>query len=370
MQVIEQRIKEYIAGIDTTQYGGATNTYTVYVKDQKKKYVKVQGLKPNKDYTFLVCGMDLTGKTYGVPAFTTFSTGASSWNARQNTAWEMKYEGVSLYENNYYSKIHMDVEPSSLEQFFVGVYPQDEISSYGSEEDFLMSAVEQYREKLRQWDPQSFWKQDYALHDKTFDYYTHLDINASYVAYAIGLNKDGSMTGNYAKSEPFDVDAYPRLDNYKYLVYPSYKDWNVSNDKEAQNRTIRISEEVRNESVKMYFTDFSILYRFVANFNPVNGALSIFPQEVRQNTILKIDNVSQRGNMTVKGWYAPTPGDTLFVSSGEIAHAELLSDGRYQFSSPSGTPNSGMGYVLVQSDGKSLMLPGSAISFPFYITKQ
>ena len=363
---ISQAISQYVADIDD-------DNWWQYVKDQRKRIIKVGGLAGRQSYTCVVFGYSETG-LYGTPASITFTTEDGEWNAQEQTDWQLTYNAATIWKHNYYSDISVTMPDDCTEQYFVTEYETSAIESKGSIEEFISFAIDDYRQRIVNADEQSFWKEDLMPRSGSSHHYAHLSVGTEYTAFAIGLKSDGTPTGHYAKSEPFTVAKYPMTPYYQSLLYKSYVStpWELRSNDGQTSQSVKLKELSRNESLAIEWESLQhgALNCFETGYSPEDGSLTIKSQLTNASTTDRIDGTKTgkivSGEMHVVGWYINEQGDTLISQQADIARGERQDDGTYLFWQSFPGYRVGMGYVIYQkSDGSPILLHHTAINLPF-----
>ena len=358
---VQQAISEYLASNSSPS-----------LKEQKKKVIKLSGLAPHTTYTYIVFGLTNEHDLYGVTASITFATGDARWRAQVNDNWTVTYHGATLYSNNYYSHISVDVAEGSDEAYFVTDYMRDDVDSYDTEEAFISFAVDDHNRHWQAASKDDFWKEDFELYTASSQHYAHLLPTVEYVTYAIGLTSDGRPTGHYAKSEPYKVDAYPMLPAYQLLFYKSIVNskWVLENEETGQQQECTLKEYTRNQSFGMCWDalTYNSLNRFEVLFSPTDQSLTINQCETDHGGVERIDGNIVSGDIHIMGWQKTEHGDTVLSQSPVITRGELQGES-WLFKSAFTTGSSGMAYVIFKKDGTYIIHPHACISFPFIMRK-
>ena len=357
---VRQAVADYVAAIDTTIY--KDYSYLMHIKEQKKKIIRLVGLKPCTDYTYIVFGMDEHGRTYGTTGTVTFTTENNLWEVMENDAWQLNYQGYALYRFDYYSRIHVSVAEDCNESFFVCDYPTSVIETYGTDAALIAASVEEYKIQLETGTPSEAY--NLGLFTESNDHYAFLQEQTEYISYAIGISPDGKPTGRYAKSRPYTTGRYPELAEYGQLTTYRNK-WYLSDDGGTTEKEIKISEGQRNRSVRAYQKDFSALYRFTMDYSIYDHSLSLSAQKLSSYYSVKIDGKTRSGELDIMGWNVDAKGDTLLSRYGRLAEGQRLEDGSYTFTSATGLADSGIAYVLIPINDEPVILSGSVLAFPF-----
>lgn len=178
-----------------------------------------------------------------------FKTTERQWSAVINENWSIKYLGNALYNNGYYSKVKVNVNKSSTDHYFVFECDIDTYNTFTNEEDFIGYAIEEFKKEHIGDDEneQDFWLLEDFLAIESIYYYHYLDPN-DYIAYAIGVNPDGSPSGLYVKSEPFSVKEYKATEGFDNLLS---NEWKITNNEDVTYNNIRFEKLKVNQSLLM-----------------------------------------------------------------------------------------------------------------------
>lgn len=340
------------------------------LKSQRKKVIPIKGLSPNNTYTYIAFGIDEEGQLYGTPAHAEFTTTAGQFVAIENPNWEITYQGPDLYDNGYYSKYFIKVTGEPTEHYFIFDCKADFLESFTSEEDLIIHAIEDFKEKHLDEDEfvnEDFWIDESFVLQGSYFYYHVLD-EGEYVAYAIGINLDGTPTGHYVKTPVFQVQEYPAVESYSELLINPWQITNLYNDSIKYN--VRFEKLKVNQSLLMYGWG-DLPYPLVVNFNQNKSEMIIYPQLVARNVLLNIDGINVTGDLYLKGWHQSNSSDKIGLTTKSYA----LTTGKkysawYGFTTSylvNLMPINGITYVLRTSDDREIVLQNTKMEIPFWL---
>lgn len=349
------------------------------VKNQRKKVVQLTGLSPTSHFTYIVFGINEDGELYGVPAAIQFKTTERQWSAVINENWSINYLGDALHKNGYYSKIKVNVNKESAEHYFVFDCSIETYNTFANEEEFISYAIEEFK-KEHMGDDESesdFWLLEDFLATESIYYYHYLD-PGDYIAYAIGVNPDGSPSGLYAKTEPFSVQEYKATEGYNNVLL---NEWEITDTKDVTYNNIRFEKLKVNQSFLMYGWG-NHPYPIVVNYNQNNRNITIPSQLVKDNVEFIINGTTVVGDLYMQGWFINKISDELGLTkeSSYLATGKFYKEAEgYGFYTTAiityisigvMQPIDGITYVLYLDDGSHIILDESTIKFPFVMNKR
>ena len=235
----DTRIKDFIS---TTPLAATDVMY------QRKKQIKINDLSMLTDYTYIVFSLVFYDGEFvynGIFASYEFSTCQSEYVASENPNWITSYQGETFYEGGYYSKITVLAENNENEHYFLKACKVDEPANFSHMEDFLAHAATTFQSEHENGED-DFWLGYHLLSNHSSIFYYVLD-TGDYIAYAIGVNADGTPTGHYAKSDSFYVGEYTMSPGYAnmlgiWIVTDSTgKTFNIQFTKHTSNRILTMS---------------------------------------------------------------------------------------------------------------------------------
>lgn len=342
------------------------------LKSQRKKVIPIRGLSPKKTYTYIAFGIDEEGQLYGTPAHAEFTTTAGELVAIENPNWEILYQGPDLFNNGYYSKYYIKVIGDPTEHYFVYDCTADFLESFTSEEELIIHAIEEFKEQYLGEDEvlnEDFWINESFVMQGSYFYYHVLD-EGEYVAYAIGVNLDGTPTGYYVKTPVFQVEEYPAVENYNELLTNPWQITDLYTD--SVNYNVTFEKLKVNQSLLMYGWG-NLPYPLVVNFNQNQSEIIIYPQLVATNVLFNIEGIDVTGDLYLKGWYLSNSSPEIELTTQSYA----LTTGKeyslwYGFIASyyaNLMPINGITYVLQTSDGTEIILPNTKMDIPFCLEK-
>ncbi len=340
--------------------------------NQRKRVLKVSGLSPKRTFTYIVFGRQ-DGKLYGEPAVAEFTTTGSSVIATVNPNWTVKDKGHTVYSDNDYTLINVKVEGEVQERFFLAVYDATLPSTFTTIEDFIFSAIDEFSKLQNSDNDDDFWLDASKIRTESTNFYRHLS-PGDYVAYAIGLNADGTPTGHYAKSEPFHVDKYPYVDTYADLLGD---DWYFE-DADEKMYFVTLKEKVQNRSFVMTGWGNYKQFDIVVNYNRNTGALSISYQRITDGDItLNFSSGDQTGTVYLVGAYYNAEDKLRGTSqSHTITKGTLNENGEYTFETgfsmtlDDGSKATKLGMMFVIRQNGSNKTGFARMMFPFELKKR
>lgn len=369
---IQGEINKYLSTADKSKILSS-------LKNQRKKVVSLSGLKPTSEFTYIVFGINEDGELYGVPDAVEFKTTERQWSAEINENWSIKYLGDALYNNGYYSKFKVNVNKSSTDHYFVFECDIDTYNTFTNEEDFITYAIEEFKKENIDDDEneQDFWLLEDFLAIESIYHYHYLDPN-DYIAYAIGVNPDGSPSGLYVKSEPFSVKEYKATKGFDNLLS---NEWKITNNEDVTYNNIRFEKLKVNQSLLMYGWG-NHPFPIVVNYNQNSRNITIPTQLVKENAEFIIDGTTIVGDLYMQGWYMNLKDELELTSKSSDLN---LATGKFNEEADAygfyttivitypafGVKQSigGITYVLHSNDGSRTILGRSYIEFPFAMIK-
>lgn len=336
---------------------------------QRKKVFVLPGLSPEKTYTYLVFGIDEEGMLRGIPGKQVFTTVASDFQAVENQNWSVSYFGQAFHNHGYYSKFKVVVTGDVEERYFLATYPLSIHAQYETEESFITFAIEQFNKNNIENDP-NFWIESSGVVTQSYVFYRYHDED-DYIAYAIGVNADGSPTGHYAKSDSFHIDKYPMTQGYANLM----GDWTIT-DKDGKTYYVFFSEGQVNKSAEMIGWG-NYLFPIIVDFDQTNNTLYFNEQLSDANATVTFDGEPVSGSLYMRGWYLNLSEQTEQVKNIDVLAKGVYSSGnRYSFESMfsvtfgngSTAQTLGIAYEL-HPKGVSSFYRFSKMEFPFTMTK-
>lgn len=352
------------------------------LKNQRKKVIPISGLSPKKTYTYIAFGLDEEGKLYGIPACAKFTTTVGQFVAVENPNWEIEYQGPDLFNNGYYSKFHVGVIGDPIEHYFVYDCKADFSESFESEEDLIIHAIEEFKEQHLDEDQilnEDFWINESFVFQGSYFYYHVLD-EGEYVAYAIGINLDGTPTGHYVKTPVFQVNEYPAVEDYTELLTNSWQITDLYNDSILYDITF---EKLKvNQSLLMHGWG-DLPYPLVVKFNQNESEIILYSQLVSTNVTLNLNEMDVTGDLYIKGYWDKSnnpKGGTLTTEPYALTTGTRYSSlytlygfsSSYYISSISTGVKfiDGITYVLHTKDEQDIVLENTKIDIPFYLKKK
>ncbi|MBO4906586.1 MAG: hypothetical protein J5486_06075 [Bacteroidaceae bacterium] len=340
--------------------------------NQRKRVLQISGLLPRNEFTYIVFGLDNDGNLYGTPASVTFTTIASPLVATETSNWTVTDKGHVVYNDYDYTQINVHLEGDVEERYFLHVCEASLPSTYSNVEDFIFYAVDEFSKSENSGGDEDFWLDASVVRTKSTNFYRYLQ-PGDYVAYAIGLNEDGTPTGSYAKSEVFHVDKYPYVATYAELLN---NDWYFvdSNDKWY---FVSFKEKHINYTLTMTgwgnYDDFDVTVYFDRN----TGKLTFRYQLVTANEVtIDFSSGSKTGKVYLVGAYYDL-ADKLKCTrqSHDIAWGRLQEDGSYNFEAgfyvtlTDDYRATELGMTFLMRKGSSDLVSFARMMFPFTLKK-
>ena len=301
-----------------------------------------------------------------------FTTTASNIIASQYTNWTVSYKGHKVYNDWDYSLINVHVDGEVSERFFLCTYEKSKTDTFNNMEDFIFYAVDEFA-KLRNSDnDEDFWLDASQVRTESTNFYRYLD-PGDYVAFAIGLNADGSPTGHYAKCEPFHVDLYPYTETYAKLIN---EDWYFE-DMNGKIYFVTFKQKYVNRSLTMNgwgnYDEFEVL----VNYDRNNGSLKISTQKITNSDVtIKFNNGDETGTIYLTGAYYNAEDKLKWTSkSHTITTGTQKSNGDYTFTTAysitldDGTKATNLGMSFVMWQDGSYKAGFARMMFPFELKR-
>lgn len=175
------------------------------------KTVKLEGLEPETNYTYIVFAITSEGDVYGTYAYERFET---LTDYRVNPAWTVEYTGRQFIGDNEYENT-VTVTSKDENPYFMTIVTMDrfestEIKTLLTEElESLKEFIDQYD---KYYDVVTTFK-SWCFSGDAIDAFG-LESGYDYIAMAIGASEDGELTGLYAYSEVFQPYEEEMTDAY------------------------------------------------------------------------------------------------------------------------------------------------------------
>lgn len=337
---------------------------------QRKSVFQIKKLLPHTDFTFIVFGMDENGKLYGAPASIYFQTVGSTFTATINPNWIIKYMGHKVYKDNDYSLITVNLVGEVEERFFLATYPADFAEKFEMTAELIDYAVGEFMSKKDN-ENSEYWLEDNEVRTEGTNFYRYLEVG-DYVAYAIGVNADGTPTGHYVNTTKFHVEKYPAIDSYAYLL----DDW-VIIDEDDKWYFVTFEESMVNESLIMKGWGNREQYSIYVTFDRTDASLKIASQVVEDYTEIAFsDGTLLKGRLSLRGAYYDHEKNIKCTSSNlTLARAKLNQGGDYDllsgfyvtFDDGTETYDTGMLYYMERENESNAYF--SRMMFPMVMKK-
>lgn len=176
----------------TEKVTGLTNGY--------KKTIKLEGLKAETKYNYIVFAITEDGDVYGTEEYESFKT---ITEYKVNPAWTVEYTGRQDIGGNEYENT-VSVTSKDENPYFMTIVTKDrfestEIKTLLTEElESLKEFIDQYN---KYYDVVTTFK-SWCFSGNAIDAFG-LESGYDYIAMAIGASEDGELTGLYAYSDVF-----------------------------------------------------------------------------------------------------------------------------------------------------------------------
>lgn len=319
---IQSEIAVYLNTVETSQLAEA-------IHFQRKSVFSITGLSPQETYTFIVFGMNDDGLMYGEPCSTVFCTLESQLSAQINPNWKIGYMGHAVYNNNDYSRINVNVLGNAEERYFLATYEQDFVESFEQMEDLIVYATNEFIEKMKEPENEGSWFEDSQVRVDGTSFYRYLH-EGDYVSFAIGINIDGSPTGNYVKTDCYHVEKYPAVDGFSNLL----GEWIITDDNN-QFFNVEFTEDIVNKSFILKGFGNVDDCPIIVSFNRIDSSLEIRTQSIKDNFEITFnDGTFAEGKLTLKGVYYDSESKLKWTNqSHSLTKGTLNDDGSYTFKS-------------------------------------
>ena len=354
-ELVNTAIKKYLLG------EGHENLHS------SNRYVEVvEDLTPGTDYRYIVFGMSAEGKRYGQVVEQSFKTlnygNVNTDEMEYNNSWLVQYTGAgTLYEQAYdhiVSVLSNDKNP-----YAITVVEADKYNPEG-----LMELAIDLRDAMREYI--EYYNSSYGTN------YTFADLlytgNASdafdldtgkYRAVVLGYNHAGDVSGLYAISEVFEVQAPVASEAYNSWLGT----WTITGFNNVES-IINLSAGKPNKNCYMTGWEKIDKWPVRVDYDPSLDALFFSSQLISEDTQI---TETQRGALYLFGgdedgyYYSNDEGDY------EIAIAGILDDGaraivRYGVNMPN-YPKFVQMFYMAKIDGKFYSLTPEA-EIPTFIS--
>lgn len=173
-----------------------------------KKTVTFESLKAGKKLLAVATGLDADGKIYGTPQTLEFRL---TPDPVLNENWSVTYDGLVTPAGADKAYRKVTNTSSDNERYFINVVSEDNLATvYNNDINaYIKAAVSELTARYP-----TNWSR-YVFTGTSSIYYT-LRTRKSYFAFAIGIDRNGYFTGNFAISDKFHIDG---------------KDWSAVYDK-------------------------------------------------------------------------------------------------------------------------------------------
>ncbi|MCQ2297561.1 MAG: hypothetical protein MJZ51_02950 [Bacteroidales bacterium] len=274
--------------------------------DQKKRVVKLHGLFPDTDYTFIVYGVDDSGNIKGTPAKVSFRTTSSAIVFEKTDKWIISYQGQDKYNGKTYSKITIRVQGDVEERYFVRVFNKQEVDTYTDTRSLILRAYGDFYNDRNETENEDFWIEDTFVGVGSMNYYKYLT-KGIYQIYVIGVDAMGCLTGNYACSEEFEFDKYELEPEYEYLL----GNWKIT-DGVGKSIFITLSEKWANCMLTMSGWGNNDC-PLTMHYDPSGAYLLSIPG---QSAVGSAGSEGTSTTMTMRPWYLNKDGEfRIYISS-------------------------------------------------------
>ena len=175
------------------------------------KTVRLEGLEPETDYTYIVFAITAEGDVYGTYEYERFET---LTDYRVNPAWTVEYTGRQFIGDNEYENT-VTVTSKDENPYFMTIVTKDrfestEIKTLLTEElESLKKFIDDYN---AYYDVVTTFK-SWCFSGNAIDAFG-LESGYDYIAMAIGASEDGELTGLYAYSDVFQPYEEEMTDAY------------------------------------------------------------------------------------------------------------------------------------------------------------
>ena len=362
---IQSEIEDFLSTVQTSQLAEA-------IHFQRKSVFSITGLSPQETYTFIVFGMNDDGLRYGEPSSTVFCTTESNLCAQINPNWKIGYMGHAVYNNNDYSKINVNVLGNAEERFFLATYEDDFIETFEHMEDLIIYATKEFLEKIKEPENETSWFEDSQVRADGTSFYRYLQ-EGDYVSLAIGINIDGSPTGNYVKTDCYHVEKYPAVDGFSNLL----GEWIIT-DENSQLYNVLIAENIVNKSFVLKGWGNVDNCPIIVSFNRIDSSLEIRTQSIKDNFEISFnDGTYAKGKLTLRGVYYDSESKLKWTNqSHSLTKGTLNDDGSYTFKTNfrvtlndgTNTEKTGMTYYIERNNENNIGF--GRMMFPFGMRKK
>lgn len=230
-----------------------------------REYVTTfEGLTPNKSYRYIVVGLTQEGELYGTLQDVSFVTFDS---LTPNKAWSVSYKGAGMIDGVRYDHV-VEVVSKDDNLYALAVM---------AAEEYDITTLAQYAEALR--DEMKAYLDEYNAENGTSHEFVdmlysgsnceHFDLEPGhYKALAIGFERSGELSGLYAESSIFEVNAEAPTEKYNAWL----GEWSIEGANGAVS-TVNITEHKANYSFYMAgwegFSDLNIELEYNAEDDSV-----------------------------------------------------------------------------------------------------
>lgn len=297
---------------------------------QRKHVTTLTGLSAHTAYSCIVFGLDANGQLRGEPATTQFTTADPPFTATENPNWTVTYKGHTVYNDWDYSLVNVRLNGDAEERFILAVCQSTEPDDFNTIEDFIAHEVYDFTKEKNENESNDFWFDDSSVRTGSTNFYRYLE-PGDYVAYALGVNADGTPTGSYAKCEPFHVDKYPYTEDYANLTTG---DW-VFVDQNDRWYFLTFRERIVNRSFYMAGWGNHDEFEAVVNYDRTTGKLSIPYQRItNEQTTVHFSDGDETGYIYLVGAYYNDENKLRWTAQNHtICNGYKESDGSYTFTS-------------------------------------
>ncbi len=300
---IETEINKYLDDSEESQTQHKNNLHY-----QRKCVYPVIGLLPSTIYTYIVFGMNEGGERYGESASVVFETPESDLVASVNPDWVITHKGHSVYKNDDWTRISVEVIGEKKEYYFIETFLADVFEQFASIEDCIGYSTAEFLKEIREQNDSEHWFDYSFVATGSINYYRKLS-EGDYVSFAIGLDKFNSPTGHYVKTDVYHVDKYPPTPEYADLLGK----WLLT-DSQQETYTLSFAEQVVNKSLIM--TGWGNRYPINVTFDRTDASFSIKNQLIYENQEVEFSNGKiQKGDVSFSGLYKDATGGYKKYSS-------------------------------------------------------
>lgn len=334
---------------------------------QRKKVVKIDNLLPGTDYSYIVFGITEDGNVSGIPSCVSFRTSKIAIDYVENPNWTFNIKGEVFHNKAYWTRIDLKIDNIYSERCLVWIVPQEKVAGVDDDASIVNTAFSLYKKERGMKDQNMWADNNWVIGESTSFFFQKQPGN--YLVVAIGINRDGSLTGHYAMTEMFHIAEY--TPNANYTQY--YGEWSLT-DAQKVSYDVVIEKKVVNWELLMTGICGGN-YPFTLDVEEETGIVTLSWQTVNHGLTYRLsDGTEIYAYANLCGWYSSGDDSKKRTTSKKLATGNIRGDGTFvlnsAFTADDGYPIKGL-YIMICVDGNQIgNLKGSILQFPIELKRK